>query len=221
MRDGTHEGLVAVPEVGVDHLEMALVDRYVDRLADGAAAVMEPWRVVRELDEVLEVDQRRIPPAAGQITDERRTVGRGQDDVVAADLHRPERISGQLGELPRCGCAQRPYVPRVEVHRDAVNGGAGVLEELQRLGIVTNFHADIGQNSVRVALDERKSLFTEKFVRWDLPTDESRRVRPGAFPGAGRHSRRAPATAVPNLAHPNPLIGTIVLGMQLTEFRRT
>ena len=100
--------------------------------------------------------------------------------------------------------------------------GAGVLEQLQRLGIVTNFHADIGQNSVGVALDQGKSLFTQQFVRRDLPTDESRRVRPGAFAGACRHACRSPAAgAVPNLAHPNPLIGTIVLGMQLTEFRRT
>ena len=57
MGHGTHERLVAVTQMGVDHVEMPLVDRDVDRFADGASAVVQPWRVVGELDEVLEVDQ--------------------------------------------------------------------------------------------------------------------------------------------------------------------
>ena len=40
-RDRAHERLVAVPDVRIDHVEVALVDRHVDGLADRPAAVVE------------------------------------------------------------------------------------------------------------------------------------------------------------------------------------
>ena len=39
--DRAHERLVAVADVRVDHVEVALVDRHVDGLADRAAGVVE------------------------------------------------------------------------------------------------------------------------------------------------------------------------------------
>ena len=51
-RYAAHERLRRVAQVRVNHVEMALVHRDVDRLADGSARMMQPRGQVRELDEV-------------------------------------------------------------------------------------------------------------------------------------------------------------------------
>ena len=83
----------------------------------------------------------------------------------------------------------------------------GVLEQLQRLGVVADLDPDVGQDSVGVLLDQRKALFAEQLVRRDLAADERRRVRSGAFTRSCRHPRRSPtAGAMTGLVHPNPLL---------------
>src|SRR5258705_171098 len=69
--DRTHERLVAVAQVCVHHVEVALVDGNVDRLAHRATGVVQVGREVRQLDEVLEVGQRRVTATRVEIMDER------------------------------------------------------------------------------------------------------------------------------------------------------
>ena len=156
--------------------------------------VVQPRRVVRQLDEVLEVGERAVAAPTGQIADERRAVRRRQHHVVAADLHRLRRVARQLGELARRGRAQRPHVTGVEVNGDAVDRGAGVAEQLQRLGVVADLDAHLGEHPVGLGLDQRQALLAEQLVRRDLAADERWRVRACALTGSGRHSCR-PAAA--------------------------
>ena len=130
---------------------------------------------------------------AGEIANKRRSVGRCQHDVVATDLHRLRRVARQLGELLRRSCAQRLHVPGVEVNRDAVNRGPRILEQLQRLGVVANLDADVGQDPIGVGLDQGKTLLVQEFVWRDLAADERWRVGPGTLTSSGRHPCRPPA----------------------------
>ena len=60
----THEGFIGITQVGVYHIEMALVDRDVDRLADGAALVLQPGGHVGQLDKVLEIPDGAVAPSS-------------------------------------------------------------------------------------------------------------------------------------------------------------
>ncbi len=139
--------------------------------------------------------ERGVASTAGEVADERRAVRRREHDVVAADLDRLRRVAGQLRELARRGGAQRLDVAGIEVDGDAVDGGAGILEQLQRLGVVADLDADLGQQPIGLRLDQRQAFLAQQLVRWDLATDERRRVRLGAVAGACGHACRAPTTA--------------------------
>jgi hypothetical protein len=56
--------------VAVDHVEVPLVDRQVDRLADRAAGVMESGGHVGQLDEVAEILDARVAAALVEVADE-------------------------------------------------------------------------------------------------------------------------------------------------------
>ena len=70
-RHRTHERFVAVAQVGVDHVEVALGDRDIHRFAHGAPRVVQIGRHVGEPDEVLEVSQGGVPAARVEVVDER------------------------------------------------------------------------------------------------------------------------------------------------------
>ena len=95
--DGAHERLVAVADVRIDHVEVALVHRHVDRLADRPAAVVEVRAHVRELHEVAEVLDRAVAPAVVEVADERRAVVRGEDRVRSRRSGRCSPGSGRTG----------------------------------------------------------------------------------------------------------------------------
>jgi hypothetical protein len=80
-------------------------------------------------------------------------------------------------------------VSGIEMNRDAVDRRPGILEQLQRLGVVANFDPYIGQDAVGVLLDQRKALFTQQLVWRYLATNESRRVWSGALTRSRRHPR--------------------------------
>jgi hypothetical protein len=85
------------------HVQMALVHRHIGRFADRPAGMVEVGRGLREFDEVLEVLDGAKTATAVEVHDEGAAVGRGEDNVLAADLHRVGRIAGVLGELGRGG----------------------------------------------------------------------------------------------------------------------
>ena len=67
----THERLVAVLDVRIHHVEMALVHGDVDGLAHRATRVMDVGRRVRQFYEVLEVGERGVPAAIVEIANKR------------------------------------------------------------------------------------------------------------------------------------------------------
>ena len=83
--DRAHEGLIREPDMAVDHVEMALVDRQVDRLAHRAAGMMDEGRHVGELHEIAEILDGGVAAALVEVADEGRAVDRREDRVVAAD----------------------------------------------------------------------------------------------------------------------------------------
>ena len=102
-RHRAHERLVGQRHMGEHHVEMALVDRHVDRLADGAAGMVQPGRRIGQLDEVLEILERAVAAALVDIGDEGRAIGGREHGRVAADLHGAGRIAGMLDEFARAG----------------------------------------------------------------------------------------------------------------------
>ena len=129
-----HERLVAVADVRIDHVEVALVDRHVDRLADRPAAVVEVRAHVGELHEVAEVLDRAVAPAVVEVADERRAVVRGEDGVHPADLDVVRLVPGVLGELARRGrLDDLAGQPAREADPLALDVGAGVAEQAQRV----------------------------------------------------------------------------------------
>jgi hypothetical protein len=87
--------------VRVDHLEVALVDRQVDRLAHRAAGVVDERAGVGELHEIAEILDGAVAAALVEIVDEGRAVDRREDGGVAADRHRAGGVARDLRELAR------------------------------------------------------------------------------------------------------------------------
>ena len=176
MGDRAHHPLVAPAEVGVDHVEVALVDRHVDGLAHRATRVVQPRRAVGELHEVLEIDHRAIAATAFEIAHERRPVGRREDDGVATDRHRPLRVAGVLHELSRRGRAEVAGETGLEAHAVAVDLRSRVTEQRTRHLVAADVHADLGQQAVGHRLDLDEPLFRHQLVRRDPAADERRRL---------------------------------------------
>src|ERR1700722_8623601 len=78
---------------------MPFVDGQVDRLADGAAGVMQRGRHVGEFHEITEVLDLRVAAALVQAAYEGGAIGRRENCAIAADDNRAGRIARVLGEL--------------------------------------------------------------------------------------------------------------------------
>jgi hypothetical protein len=103
--DRAHKRLVGMAHVRVHHVQVALVDRQVDRFAHRAAGMMQPRRQIAELDEIAEVLVRAVAAPALQIHHERRSVGGREHRMTAADLNAARGVACVLGELPRRAAA--------------------------------------------------------------------------------------------------------------------
>ena len=159
VRHRAHERPVRVADVAVDHLEVALVDRQVDRLAQRPAAVVERPARVGQLHEVAEVLDRGVAPAVVEVVDERRAVGRDEDHVRVADLDAPGGVAGDLGEQARRGrLDERAAHAAREADALAGDVGAGAAEDLGRLGEVDDLDADLFEEGVGVGLDLFEAL---------------------------------------------------------------
>ena len=71
--------------MGIQHIEVAFVDGNIGRFAHGAARVMQPGGHVCELDEILEILERPVAPAAVRVTHERGAIGGGEDGGSTAN----------------------------------------------------------------------------------------------------------------------------------------
>ena len=82
----------------IDHLEMPLRHRQIDRFAHRAAGMMKAGKHVDKLHEILEILDRRVASLICQVTNKGWPVNRGEHHVVAADFDRAGRIARMLGE---------------------------------------------------------------------------------------------------------------------------
>ncbi|MCY1231602.1 hypothetical protein D9M72_440570 [compost metagenome] len=157
--------------MAVDHVEVALVDGHIDRLADRAAGMVQPWARLRQLDQIAEVLDRAVAPALVEIHDEGRPIGRGEDDVVAADLDIAGGIAGVLCELPWCRGDDFLEHAGLEGYAHAIDLGAGPLPMVERLGVVAELDADLGKDTIGDRFDTQQALFAEDIVGRDVADD--------------------------------------------------
>ncbi len=180
MRDRAHERLVRPPDVRIDHVEVALVDRHVDRLADRPARVVEVGRHVRELHEVPEVLEGPVAAPVVEVADERRAVVGREDRVRIADLDGPRRVTGVLGvRLRRARLDDLAAHPAREPHQLALDVRAAVAERDERLGVAPEDDPDLFQDRVGVVLEEREALLVQDLERLQVAGQEGRALSVG------------------------------------------
>ena len=143
----------------IHHVQVPLVDRQVDGLADRPARVVEVRRGVRELHEVAEVLDRAVAAAVLEIAHERGAVRRGEHRARAADLHRVRRVPRDLGEgAGRGRLYELPCEPAREADTLAVDLCASFLQQRAGVGRLAEVDADLLEDRVGVLLDEREAL---------------------------------------------------------------
>ncbi len=192
-----HVGLVAVLHVRVDHVEVPLVDRQVDRLADGPARVVQRGRHVGELHEVAEVLDARVAAPLVEVAHEGGAVGRGEHGAVAADDDVAGRVAGVLGEFARCRALhQRAAHAAREADALALDVSPGGLPQRKALRIIAEVQADLLEDRVGIVLEQRQALLAQDLVVRDVAGDvgdEGRAAR-GAGGDLGITAARATRT---------------------------
>ena len=162
--------------MAVHHVEVTLVDRNVDRLANRATRVVQAGTHVRQFHEVAEILDRRVTPALIQVADKRRTVRRHQDRPFAAANNVALGISCMLRVLGRRRFLNdRPAQAAGEAHTFAFHIGARILEQGKRLRKITKFNADFLENRVGVMLDKLQAFLVQYLVIGNLAIDERNR----------------------------------------------
>ena len=95
----THERLITVTHVGINHVEMPFIYRQINRLTNGSSGMVKLRTEVGEFDKITEVLNRRVASPFLYISDEGRAVSRNQNQVLTADDYISFRISGMLNEF--------------------------------------------------------------------------------------------------------------------------
>ena len=187
-----HERLVAVLDVAVQHVEVALVDRQVDGLADRAARVVQRVRHVGELHEVAEVLDARVATALVEVAHEGRAVGRREHRRIAADAHIARRVAGDLRELAgRMLLDQFAAHAARESHAFAVDLRARFAEDVEDLGILAELDTGLLEDAVGIAFDDREPRIVQHLEARDPPHDVGR--------GRGAAGRTGRALGVPGV----------------------
>ena len=96
MSDRAHQGLVAIFEVAVKHVVVALVDRQINWLADGATRMMNSRRHVGEFDEIFKIFDGRVASAFIEVMDKGRAIGGHQHGSLTANGHITSGVSRML-----------------------------------------------------------------------------------------------------------------------------
>ncbi len=129
----------------IHHLEMALVDGQIDRLAQSAAGMVDERTEVRQLDEILEVLNRSVAAAFVEVMDERRAVVGGENHRLAADQHVAFRVARVLHVLRRRACAEPPRKAARKAHPVPLDVAASVAKQVERAREVAELDADLLQ----------------------------------------------------------------------------
>ena len=170
--DRTHEGLVRVLDVRIHHVEVALVHRNIDRFANGAAGVVQAGAHIGQLDEILEVFDGRVAATVFDVVDERAAVGRYENGILATDLHVTRRVARVLGIFGLRGSLDDGAAqPAREACGYAVDFGAALLEDIQRLGHVAKLDTGLFENCLGIILDQLQAFLVEYFEDGNLALD--------------------------------------------------
>ena len=96
-RHGTHEWLVAVSEVGVDHVQVPLGDRYVHRFTDCPPRQVEVRTLVGKFHEVVEVFDGGVAATIVEVVDKRWPIGGREHGGVATNLDAACGVASMVG----------------------------------------------------------------------------------------------------------------------------
>ena len=188
-----HEGHVRPADVGVDHVEVARLERQILRLDDGATGAVDLRGGLGHLVEVREVLDGGTPTAAVEVGDEGRAIDRRVDHMVATDGH------GVLGIARLHLEGRRDLLDllldkgRFEVDPVFLDPKPGPPKGVNRLR-VKEIDADLLQDQHRVGVDLLHLLLVEDVVGLErvLPHAVMCRRAPGSGPPSdgGRLRRR-------------------------------
>ena len=150
--------LVAVAEERVLHVEVPLALGNVHRLDHAAAGEMDRRRDVGELDEVVQVLERAVAPAAVQVR--ARTAGRrpAKTPLRCRRTHAALPGCARAVELARRGAQQLARHATRNAHAFAVHVGAGLVPQSQRFRIAPELDPDFGEDGLGICLDDLDRL---------------------------------------------------------------
>ena len=120
---------------------------------------MQRLAEVGELHEVAEILDGRVAAPLVEVVDERRPVGRREDDVRVPDLDIARGIASALGEHGgRAGPDDLAAHASREADARAGHVGAGASKDLEGLREVADLDADLLEQGVGVVLDQLEAL---------------------------------------------------------------
>jgi hypothetical protein len=181
--------------VRVNHVEVTLVDRDIDRFANRSPGMVQRRRHISQFDEVLEVFDSRVAPSPVEIEHEGAAVSRHKHGILAADLHVARRVAGMLSIL---GLGRRlddraAHASR-KAHRYAVDFGAALLQNIERFGHIAEFDPDFLEDGIGVILDQLQAFLVEHLEIGNLARDV-RCAGDNRFLGAASIASAATASA--------------------------
>ncbi len=205
---GRFAPLVGVAEEGVLDVEVALVRRDLHRLAHAAAGEVDRRRHVGELDEVVQVLERAVAPAALEVGHERRAAHRGEDGCIAAEAHVARGVAGEELELLGRGREQPPRHAARDVDALAGHVRPGLFPQAQRLRVAPELDPHLLEDGLGIGLDDLDRFRAQQLHRFELAADVG--VLGGRTPGACAPGVAAAAAAAQRshcLAHQRGLAG--------------
>ena len=158
--------------MGVNHVEVALVDRYIDRLANGAARVVQAWRGVGQLYKILKIFQGRVASAFIDVVNEGTAICRHEDSIFTADLDIALRVARVLGVFGGCGCLNDGTAKTArETRGDTIDLGAALFQYIERLRHIAELDADFFEYGIGIAFDNLQAFFVENLEKGNFALD--------------------------------------------------
>ena len=93
-----HEGLVAISEVGVDHIQVTVSHGDIDGLADCPPGTVQCGAHIGELHEIAEVFEGGVTATRFEIVNKGGSVRGNENTGVTSDLEIPARIARMMGK---------------------------------------------------------------------------------------------------------------------------
>ena len=184
-----HERLVRMLEQAVRDVQVALGHRDVHRLADDAAGEVHGRGQVRELVELVQIVEGAVAAPVVEVEHERGAVGRHEQHVAPADGDAALGVARREGEGLRRLRDQLHEQRAVDAHAPAVDVGAGLLPESDRL-LVPEVDPDLFEDPHRGVMDAFESFLVEHLVarQRELQRRQHRRLHADPRAMSGRAS---------------------------------